>query len=48
MNEREKRAMELNVSVEDLIWSDKCHNPDTLYHHEDGTIKGEVGYWVLR
>ena len=30
-----------------MIWSKKSLNPETLYNHPDGTIKGELGYWVM-
>lgn len=46
--DRLERAGELQVQPEDLIYSENCHNPKTLYHHEDGTIKGDLGYWVLK
>jgi len=38
----------LGCSEGDLIWSEKCRNPLTNYHHEDGTIKGTEGYWVMK
>ena len=41
-------AKELNCSEDDLIWSKNCLNPKTTYHHEDGTIKGELGYYVRK
>jgi len=41
-------AAKLQVSPDQLRWSDKCRNPLTNYHYEDGTIKGSEGYWVLK
>ena len=41
-------ASELDCLEEDLIWSDKCNNPRTSVHHEDGTIKCRQGYWVRK
>lgn len=47
MNKKEI-AKRLGVSEDNLIWSEKCLNPETLYHHSDGTIKGDLGYYVVK
>lgn len=44
---RKRVAHKLRVQESDLVWSELSNNPETQYHHEDGTIKGEQGYWVL-
>lgn len=39
-------AQILNCNENELIWSKYCRNPETNYHAEDGTIKGQEGYYV--
>lgn len=51
MNREELRkyvANDLGVNESDLVWSKYCRNPLSNYHHEDGTIKGSEGYYVLK
>ena len=38
MNEKEKRAKELKVMVEDLMWSDRAYNYKT----------NSLGAWVVK
>ena len=53
MNKEELRkivAIELKVEEKDLIWSEKCANPKTIYKNEElGTVAfKKLGYWVLK
>jgi hypothetical protein len=43
---RTQVANDLDCSEEDLVWSENCLNPKTTYNHPDGTVKGQLGYFV--
>ena len=47
---RKSVSQGLNVSEEDLIWSNKSGNPETIYHDkEKGTVAySKIGYWVVK
>jgi len=48
MKTKTEIAKELNVRESNLIWSDNCINPETIYKSEVGTVRGNLGYWVVK
>ena len=50
MNLRQRVADKLNVKEEDLIWSEQCDNPETIFHNKElNTVSfRKLGYWVVK
>ena len=49
MNLKQRVAEKLRVKEDELIWSDKCSNPETQRKNLDnGTFEYDVGYFVLK
>jgi len=48
MKTKTEIAKELNVRESNLIWSKKCINSETIYKSDIGTVRGNLGYWVVK
>lgn len=48
MKTKEEYAKDLGVSIDNLIWSEKTFNPETMYKSDIGTGTGDLGYWVVK
>lgn len=45
---KQRVAKKLGVNESELIWSEYSTNPETIYKSDIGTVRGKLGYYVVK